>query len=177
MKQLHSSAKSGCCHDVSVQTIETALAVCPHCDECLQALIEINNRLNPSTKQPVTTSKILGSILDSLNTMEADHESTQQQCHTHLTRIAEQDSDLEELRTECHTLHSNITALEHELNLMEERFELAIIERDNDHSKEMERAMSALQAEREAAVSLRKDVSRARVEADQAKQGKEQAGG
>ena len=158
--------------DVSVQTIETALAVCSQCDDYHQALLEINTRVKESAStisQPVTTTKILRSILNELDMIEADRKNTQ----THLrARIAEQDSHLEELRNESSALHSNITALEQELSIMKERCELAITARDNNHSGEMERVMSALQGEREEAVSLRKDVLRARVETDRIKQGK-----
>ena len=154
--------------DVSVQTIETALAVCPHCDSYHQALLDINARLNGSVSQPVTTSKILRSILNNLEIIDTDHRNTRQ---THLARIAELDHDLEEMRNECSVLHSNVTGLEQELNIMSERCESAMAARDNDHNRELERVMSALQAEREEAVSLRNDVLRARVESERIKQG------
>ena len=164
------------CKDVSVQTVETALAVCSQCDHYHQALLEISARLRPSplSTKLVTTGRILHSIFDDLDSLEADRKSTQQQCQTHLARIAEQDCDLEELRTECNRLHSNITALEVELTSAKEKYEVAITRRDSDHSRELERAMSALQAEQEMVASLRKEVSsqRAKLDASQLKQGK-----
>ena len=181
--------------NVSVQTLETALALCLKCTDYQQALVQLGKqvgKLCSQLQQPSQTlasdwravvetgklgaRKLVESIEEDLEGVGQSYTKLENRCNALQAKLVTQDGGLGELRARWSELCSHVEALEQELVETKRNCETSIYRAEDRHRRELETVREALRKEERVAEDLREEVyemkqSKTRLEAHQIKKG------